>query len=153
MYYSAATRLFSVGDRYNGRMAFTGANGLGPIARTTAQLLLIDRQSLFARRSQLRYRGRLRTSDALVAAVEECRLDGMPLVPVALWTAIANFAREVDPEISNQLGINRGLDAVTEALFSAQGSLAAKVIKERSERPARIIPLFGPATIVTANEA
>lgn len=117
----------------------------GPLERTAAELDRIRRAAAFRRDRELRWRRRLRHSDLLLDLVEQCRLRGWRLVPGQVWAEVVRFLGAVDPQLRDELGINRHPDHVTEVLFSAQEMVLAESIEERRPRLAPIIRLFPEA--------
>ena len=116
----------------------------GPLERTCAELDRFRRIAAFRRARELRWRRRLRQSDLLLDLVEQCRLREYRLVPGQVWAEVVRFLGEVDPQLRDELGINRHPDHVSEVLFSAQERILAESVEERAPRLAPIIPLFGP---------
>lgn len=116
----------------------------GPLERTRAEMIHIERRAAFRRERVSRARLRLRHSDALLELIEECRLRGYRLVPATLWSELVRFIGEVDPQLRDLLGIDRRPDHVSDVLFFAQELLQQLVHLERERPwpPAPIIPLF-----------
>jgi len=117
----------------------------GPLATTRAELVDIERRARFRRERLARSRLRLRESDALLDLVEECRLRDIRPLPPVLWGAVARLVGGVEPELRDELGIDRGADHVSEVLFAAQEILQAEARQELRPQLAPIIPLFRTA--------
>jgi hypothetical protein len=117
-------------------------NRSGPLARTRAELVHIERRAAFRRERLARARLRLRESDALLELVEECRLRDITPLPHSLWSAVVRFVGAVQPSLRDELGINRDADHVSDVLFTAQESLQARAREERRPQLAPIIQLF-----------
>jgi len=114
----------------------------GPLARTREELLDIERRARFRRRRLARARLRLRESDALLDLVEECRLREIQPVPAVVWSAAARLVGSVEPELRDDLGINRDADHLSDVIFAAQEVLQAQAREELRPQLAPIIPLF-----------
>lgn len=110
--------------------------------RTRAEIALAERLAAFRRSRVSRARRRVLESDALLDLVEECRLRGLTPVPASLWGAVVRTVGQVDPELRDQLGINRDPDHVADVLFAAQEQLLDRVRATRTPELAPIIPLF-----------
>lgn len=117
----------------------------GPLAATRAELVDIERRARFRRERLARARLWLRESDALLDLVEECRLREIRPLPTLLWAAVVRLVGAVEPELRDELGINRDADHVSDVLFAAQEILQAQARQEQQPQLARIIPLFPPA--------
>lgn len=87
-------------------------------------------------------RALLRESDALLGLVEECRLRRYPLLPAQVHSRVVRLTRRVDPDLRDQLGINRHPAHVAGVLFSAQERLLREAASDREPALAPIIPLF-----------
>jgi len=114
----------------------------GPLAATRAELIDIERRARFRRERLARARLRLRESDALLDLVEECRIREIRPLPPVLWGAVARLVGSVEPELRDDLGIDRSADHVSDVLFSAQELLQAEARQELRPQLAPIIPLF-----------
>ena len=114
----------------------------GPMARTRQEVLDIERRARFRRERLTRARLRLRQSDALLDLVEECRLREIRPVPTAVWSAAARLVGTVEPELRDELGINRDADHLSDVIFSAQERLQAEARTELRPQLAPIITLF-----------
>jgi len=114
----------------------------GPLAATRAELIDIERRARFRRERLARARLRLRESDALLDLVEECRVREIRPLPPVLWGAVARLVGSVEPELRDDLGIDRSADHVSDVLFSAQELLQAEARQELRPQLAPIIPLF-----------
>ncbi|MGO8685708.1 MAG: hypothetical protein ACLQT7_00790 [Candidatus Dormibacteria bacterium] len=114
----------------------------GPLAATRAELVDIERRARFRRERLARARLRLRESDVLLDLVEECRVRDIRPLPPALWGAVARLVGAVEPDLRDDLGIDRGADHVSDVLFSAQEVLQAEARQELRPQLAPIIPLF-----------
>jgi len=114
----------------------------GPLAATRAELVDIERRARFRRERLARARLRLRESDALLDLVEECRVREIRPLPPVLWGAVARLVGAVEPELRDDLGIDRSADHVSDVLFSAQEILQAEARQELRPQLAPIIPLF-----------
>jgi len=114
----------------------------GPLAATRAELVDIERRARFRRERLAQARLRLRESDALLDLVEECRLRDVRPLPPVLWGAVARLVGGVEPELRDELGIDRGADHVSDVLFAAQEVLQAEARRELRPQLAPIIPLF-----------
>jgi hypothetical protein len=115
----------------------------GPLERTSAELERIRRLAAFRRAREQRWRRRLRESDLLLDLIEQCRLRGYVIVPTQVWAAVVRFVGSVDPQLRDDLGINRMPDHISDVLFAAQEQLLRVGVHERQPRLAPIIPLFG----------
>lgn len=118
--------------------------GPGPLERTALELEHIRRVATFRREREQRWRRRLRESDLLLDLIEQCRLRGYVLLPAQAWAAVVRFLGQVDPDLRDDLGINRQPDHVSEVLFAAQEKLLREGLYRRRPHAAEIIPLFGP---------
>ena len=116
----------------------------GPLERTRLELARIERAAAFRRTRENRWRRRLRESDLLLDLVEQCRLRDYPLVPGQVWAAVVRFVGSVDPQLRDELGINRLCDHVGAVLFAAQEDLLDDAVRRRQPHLAPIIPLFAP---------
>jgi len=114
----------------------------GPLAATRAELVDIERRARFRRERLAVARLRLRESDALLDLVEECRLHDIRPLPPVLWGAVARLIGAVEPELRDELGIDRSADHVSDLLFAAQEILQAEARQWLEPQLARIIPLF-----------
>jgi hypothetical protein len=114
----------------------------GPLAVTRAELVDIERRARFRRERLARARLRLRESDALLDMVEECRVRDIRPLPPVLWGAVARLVGGVEPELRDELGIDRSADHVSDVLFAAQEVLQAEARHELRPQLAPIIPLF-----------
>jgi hypothetical protein len=114
----------------------------GPLAVTRAELFDIECRARFRRERLARARLRLRESDALLDLVEECRVRDVRPLPPVLWGAVARLVGGVEPDLRDELGIDRGADHVSDVLFAAQEVLQAEARQERRPQLAPIIPLF-----------
>ena len=110
--------------------------------RTCLEIAELRRAAAFRRARISRSRLRVRESDSLLDLVEECRLRGWPLVPAHLWSAVVRTVGSADPELRDELGINRDPDHVADVLFAAQEVLLARALDARQPALAPIIPLF-----------
>jgi hypothetical protein len=117
----------------------------GPLAATRAELVDIERRARFRRARLARARLCLRESDALLDLVEECRLRDIRPLPPVLWGAVARLVGGVEPELRDELGIDRGADHVSDVLFAAQEILQGEARRELRPQLAPIIPLFPTA--------
>lgn len=117
---------------------------VGPLERTVLELGEIARAAAFRRARLGRSRRRVRESDDLMRRLEDCRVRGLRLLPVDLWSAVVRLVGDVDASLRDALGINRQLDHVGDILFEAQAILLAWAEGERQPRMAPIIPLFPP---------
>lgn len=102
-----------------------------------------ERLASFRRERISKARLRVRESDDLLDLIEECRLRDWRLVPSALWAAVVRAVGAVDPELREELGINRDPEHVADVLFAAQETLLRRVREQRRPMLAPIIPLFG----------
>lgn len=116
---------------------------IGPMERTRAEIARAERFAAFRRSRISSARLRVRESDALLDLVEECRLREYPLVPATLWGAVVRAVRAVDPELRDELGIDRTPEHVADILFEAQERLLERLRSSRAPELAPIIPLFG----------
>lgn len=114
----------------------------GPLARTAAELVRIERLAAFRRAGRRSARTRLHSADALLGLVEECRVRGMRLVPSSVWMHVVRFLGAVEPKLRDDLGINRHVDHVGEVLFAAQAELMARAVAQRAPFEAEIVHLF-----------
>jgi hypothetical protein len=114
----------------------------GPLAATRAELFDIERRARFRRERLFRSRLRLRESDTLLDLVEECRIRGIRPLPPALWSAAVRLVGAVEPQLRDELGIDRNADHVSDVLFAAQEILQEEARRERQPQLAPIIPLF-----------
>jgi hypothetical protein len=114
----------------------------GPLAATRAELFEIECRARFRRERLARARLRLRESDALLDLVEECRLRDIRPLPPILWGAVVRLVGAVEPDLRDELGIDRRADHVSDVLFAAQELLQAEARQERRPQLAPIIPLF-----------
>ena len=115
----------------------------GPLQRTAVELDHLRRVAAFRRSRDLASKRRVRESDALLEHIEQCRLRGISPLPTGLWIHVVRLVGAVDPQLRDDLGINREADHVSDILFAAQEELLRRHLEERQPRPARIIPLFG----------
>lgn len=106
------------------------------------EIAAIQRAAVFRRARASRVRARVRETDALLDLVEQCRMQGFPLVPSDLWGAVVRRVGAVDREAREELGINRDPDRVEDALYSAQEVLLRRAVESRRPALAPIIPLF-----------
>ena len=58
---------------------------------------------------------------------------------------MVRFVGSVDPELRDDLGINRLCNHVGDVLFAAQEELLAEAVRRRQPQLAPIIPLFPPS--------
>lgn len=109
-------------------------------------VLEVEQQRFWAaqRRCLPTARRQLRESDTLMDFLEQCRVHRLRLVPAAAWRRVVFLVGAVDAGLRQDLGINRGLDHVSEILFDAQGILMARNVELRRPSSAKIIPLFRP---------
>jgi hypothetical protein len=114
----------------------------GPLAATRAELFDIEMRARFRRERLFRSRLRLRESDTLLDLVEECRIRGLRPLPPALWSAAVRLVGAVEPQLRDELGIDRSADHVSDVLFAAQEILQEEARRERQPQLAPIIPLF-----------
>jgi hypothetical protein len=114
----------------------------GPLARTRAELIHIERRAAFRRARLTRERIWLNESDTLLDLVEECRLRRISPLPAALWSAVVRLVGTVEPSLRDELGINRDADHVSDVLFAAQELLQEQARRARQPQLAQIIPLF-----------
>ena len=114
----------------------------GPLAATRAELFDIEMRARFRRERLFRSRLRLRESDTLLDLVEECRIRGIRPLPPALWSAAVRLVGAVEPQLRDELGIDRNADHVSDVLFAAQEILQEEARRERQPQLAPIIPLF-----------
>jgi hypothetical protein len=114
----------------------------GPLAATRAELFDIEMRARFRRERLFRSRLRLRESDTLLDLVEECRVRGIRPLPPALWSAAVRLVGAVEPQLRDELGIDRSADHVSDVLFAAQEILQEQARQERQPQLAPIIPLF-----------
>ena len=114
----------------------------GPLARTRAELIHIERRAAFRRARLTRERIWLNESDTLLDLVEECRLRRISPLPAALWSAVVRLVGTVEPSLRDELGINRDADHVSDVLFAAQELLQEQAPRARQPQQAPIIPLF-----------
>jgi hypothetical protein len=118
--------------------------------RTRQEIARAERVAAFRRQRVSRARQRVRESDALLDLIEHCRLKDWRLVPSPLWSAVVRAVGAVDPELRDELGINRDPSHVADILFSAQEMLLAGVRELQQPMRARIIPLFPPDRVQEA---
>ena|SRR5438132_12418732 len=114
----------------------------GPLERTCIELARIERAAAFRRERESRWRRRLRESELLLDLVEQCRLRDYRLVPGQVWAAVVRFVGSVDPELRDDLGINRLCNHVADVLFAAQDELLVNASPRRHPQLAPIIQLF-----------
>ena len=114
----------------------------GPMERTRLEIARAERLAAFRRERVSRARQRVNESDELLDLLEECRLRDRRLVPSPLWAAVVRVVSAVDPELRDELGINRDPDHVADVLFAAQETLLERVREQRRPMLAPIIPLF-----------
>ena len=114
----------------------------GPLAATRAELFDIEMRARFRRERLFRSRLHLRESDTLLDLVEECRIRGIRPLPPALWSAVVRLVGAVEPQLRDELGIDRSADHVSDVLFAAQEILQEETRRERQPQLAPIIPLF-----------
>jgi hypothetical protein len=110
--------------------------------RTCLEIARAERAAAFRRGRVTRARQRVRESDALLDLIEECRVRDWRLVPSTLWSAVVRAVGDVDPELRDELGINRDPEHVADVLFSAQEALLERVRQQRKPALAPIIQLF-----------
>lgn len=118
--------------------------------RTRAEIAFAERVAAFRRSRVSRARRRVQESDALLDLVEECRMRGLALVPASLWGAVVRTVGQVDPELRDELGIDRDPEHVADVLFAAQEKLLDRVRASRTPELAPIIPLFREAVQAVA---
>jgi hypothetical protein len=111
--------------------------------RTRAEIAYAERIARFRRSRISRARRRVRESDVLLDLVEECRLREYTLVPSSLWSAVVRTVGQVDPDLRDELGIDRDPEHVADVLFAAQERLLERVRRSQTPELAPIIPLFG----------
>ncbi len=117
----------------------------GRLERTVMELAHIERAAAFRRSHRVKPRGRLHHSDELLRLVEECKVRRMRMVPPTLWRETVAFIAAVDPQLRDDLGLDRRPEHVADVLFMTQGQLMhAAQIDRASLGLAPIIPLFGP---------
>jgi hypothetical protein len=114
----------------------------GPLERTVLELRRIDRDAVWRRPRVGRTRLLLRESDALVDLIERCRERGDRLLPTQLWSAVVRFVGALDPNLRDELGIDRQPGHVADVLFASQELLLERARHERVPMTARIIPPF-----------
>ena len=114
----------------------------GPVERTRMEIARAERIAAFRRERISKARLRVRESDELLDLIEECRLRDWRLVPSTLWAAVVRAVGAVDPELREELGINRNPEHVADILFAAQETLLRRIRAERRPMLAPIIPLF-----------
>jgi hypothetical protein len=117
----------------------------GPMERTCLEIEAIRRAATFRRRRVSQTRERVRETDALLDLVEECRMQGLRLVPSNLWSAVVHRVGSVDRDARETLGINRDPGRVEDALYSAQEVLLRHAVESRRPSLAPVIPLFPQA--------
>ena len=122
----------------------------GPLERTRLEIAYAERVAAFRRSRTSRARRRVMESDALLDLVEECRLRDFPLVPPTLWAAVVRTVGRVDPDLRDELGIDRDPEHVADVLFAAQARLLDSVRESRTPELAPIIQLFGDTVQATA---
>ena len=110
--------------------------------RTCLEIARAERAAAFRRGRVTRARQRVREADALLDLIEECRVRDWQLVPSMLWSAVVRAVGDVDPELRDELGINRDPEHVADVLFTAQETLLARVRDQRQPNLAQIIQLF-----------
>jgi hypothetical protein len=110
--------------------------------RTCLEIARAERAAAFRRSRVTRARQRVRESDVLLDLIEECRMRDWQLVPSSLWSAVVRAVGDVDPELRDELGINRQPGHVADVLFTAQEALLARVRDQRQPALAPIIQLF-----------
>lgn len=115
----------------------------GPLERTRAEIAYAERVAAFRRSRISRARLRVRQSDALLDLVEECRLRDFRLIPHALWGAVVRAVGQIDPDLRDELGINRDPEHVADVLFEAQELLLDRMRVSQRPELAPIIQLFG----------
>jgi hypothetical protein len=123
----------------------------GPLERTRAEIAYAERVAAFRRTRISRARLRVRQSDALLDLVEECRTRDFRLIPHSLWGAVVRAVGQVDPELRDELGINRDPEHVADVLFAAQERLLEHVRVSQRTELAPIIPLFGERVRASAS--
>ncbi|HSP64650.1 MAG TPA: hypothetical protein VLO10_00535 [Candidatus Deferrimicrobium sp.] len=114
----------------------------GPLERTVLELRRIDRDAVWRRPRVGRTRLLLRESDALIDLIERCRERGDRLLSTQLWSAVVRFVGGLDPDLRDELGIDRQPGHVADVLFASQELLLERARHERVPMTARIIPLF-----------
>jgi hypothetical protein len=127
-----------------------GAARIGPMERTCLEIARAERVAAFRKGRVSRARRSVRESDSLMELIEECRLQGWRLVPSTLWSAVVRAVGQVDPNLRDELGINRDPEHVADVLFTAQDVLLARVRHAKQPTLAPIIPLFPEAERATA---
>ena len=118
--------------------------------RTRREIERAERVAAFRRSRISRARRRVRESDALLDLVEECRLRDWRLIPSTLWSSVVRAVGQVDPELRDELGIDRDPEHVADVLFTAQELLLERVRETQEPALAPIIPLFGRQTKAAA---
>jgi hypothetical protein len=118
--------------------------------RTCLEIARAQRVAAFRCARVSRARRAVHESDGLLELVEECRLRGWRLVPSPLWSAVVRTLGEIDPELRDELGINRDPGHVADVLFTAQEALLSRVRQARQPSLAPIIPLFPEVTTAAA---
>jgi hypothetical protein len=113
--------------------------------RTRLEIARAERIAAFRRTRVSRARLKVRYADVLLDLVEQCRLNDWALVPTPVWSAVVRTVRAVDPDLRDELGINRSPEHVADVLFMAQETLLARLRDQRQPVRARIIPLFSDA--------
>jgi hypothetical protein len=110
--------------------------------RTCLEIARAERVAAFRRARVTRARQKVLESDVLMDLIEQCRLKDWRLVPSPLWSAVVRAVGAVDPDLRDELGINRDPAHVADVLFSAQEALLSRVREQKQPMQARIIPLF-----------
>jgi|SRR5438270_13064281 len=94
------------------------------------------------RRTARTPRNQLRETDQLLAAIEECRIREIKLIPTPIWRRILQLLGQLDRGYSEKLGIDRSVERTAEVLFEAQEALMLAARNNWRDRAANVIPLF-----------
>lgn len=107
-------------------------------------VLEIAQQRFWAwqRRTAPTPRSRLRETDQLLGAVEECREHDLKLIPADIWRRIVHLLGQLDGSYTEKLGIDRSVERTADVLFEAQEALMTAARQGWRGRPGNIIPLF-----------
>ncbi len=113
-----------------------------PMIERTVLEIAQHRFWAWKRRSAPTPRTQLRETDQLLAAVEECRLREIRLIPTHIWRRIVHLLGQLDGPYTEKLGIDRSVDRTAEVLFQAQEDLMLAARTRRRRRPTNVVPLF-----------
>ncbi|HYM51635.1 MAG TPA: hypothetical protein VET65_13830 [Candidatus Limnocylindrales bacterium] len=94
------------------------------------------------RRNAATPRSRLRETDQLLGALEECRIRRITLIPTPIWRRIVHLLGQIDARYAQRIGIDRSVELSSEVLFEAQEALMVEEQQWRRPQPNKVIPLF-----------